>query len=525
MKKKNDALKDIADQVRTRAGQRAGASSENPDDNIDSSFVKECIDTGTVGDAYLYVRLYCGKIVYLYSLNCWFYWDQHVWKLSEHHHTAGVIGPLVEIYLEEFSKVLEQIRAAEKNGEEKSRIKRLSDYRVKLLKRVARYREPRAVKSCMETVTMIPTPLTVSEDKLNQVLWKFPVENGVLNLKTGDCEDGDPDDYITVFSPIEFKGLEEPSPVFDEFLPQVLGSQEMAEYMLRVIGYAMTGQNHERIFMFLYGRHGQNGKGALMKVIDTVFGQLSGAISVEMFLKQRMSKNAGQAAPEVLDLMGRRIIWAEEPDDNRSFSPAAVKRYSGGGRLSGRGIRAKEIVRFDPTHTCFLLSNEMPHVSANDQAFWTRFKKVDFPFSFIEEPDPDKSFEKKADRFLNEKLEAESSGILARFVEGCLRYQSRGLDHPAAVQTAVEEYRRQEDDYQDFIDECLYKDDEAETRSSDLYTVFEIWWKRNVSKYPPKSKRVGMDLKEYIQKGRDNDNQVVYIGVAIKLEYMPEESG
>jgi putative DNA primase/helicase len=91
---------------------------------------------------------------------------------------------------------------------------------------------------------------------------------------------------------------------------------------------------------------------------------------------------------------------------------------------------------FNPTHKLVIVTNHKPQIRDNGAAFWRRVIVVPFRrvFAPIEQ-----------DRHLPAKLIAERQGILAWLVRGCLEWQAEGLNPPAEVLDAIEEYRLEQD--------------------------------------------------------------------------------
>ena len=115
---------------------------------------------------------------------------------------------------------------------------------------------------------------------------------------------------------------------------------------------------------------------------------------------------------------------------------------------------------------------------------------VPFPLSFVLW-EPEKEYERPADKYLREKLLLTAPEILAWVVRGCLEWQERGLDPPPAVIDATKEYRRDEDLLGHFIQECCFEDLYTETPAKDLYESFKKWWELNVSRKVISQKRFG----------------------------------
>jgi putative DNA primase/helicase len=101
---------------------------------------------------------------------------------------------------------------------------------------------------------------------------------------------------------------------------------------------------------------------------------------------------------------------------------------------------------------------------------------------------------------LKEKLQAEYPGILAWLVRGCLEWQQQGLNPPAKVIEATNEYRSDEDVMQQFFEECLFYDAIPESEfilSTPLHGYFSVWWEKNISsKKVPSQKSFGARMKK-----------------------------
>jgi putative DNA primase/helicase len=212
----------------------------------------------------------------------------------------------------------------------------------------------------------------------------------------------------------------------------------------------------------------------------------------EMLLDPGFTRSSAGPSPDIMALRGRRIVFASENEEHAKMSTSRVKWLTGGDEITARNPFDKFDVTFQPTHNLFLLTNHKPHVSADDFAFWERVLLITFNVAYVMRK-PSAPNERPADPRLGQKLLAESDGILAWMVRGCLQWQERGLDPPPAVSAAVAQYRRDEDIIGDFIEECLLlaPDDQAGVPARDVYDVFAWWWARNVTKNPPKQKWLG----------------------------------
>jgi putative DNA primase/helicase len=289
--------------------------------------------------------------------------------------------------------------------------------------------------------------------------------------------------------------------------------EELISFFQRLIGMAIVGKVVLSTFIVLSGV-GRNGKSMLVEVFSEILGPMVGPIRSDMLMEQNKNRNAAGPSPDIMSLRGKRICFASETDDGGRISTARIKEMTGKDTLSGRNPHDKYEVSFPPTHTLFLLTNHRPHAPADDFAFWERMILVPFEATFVERDPKPGTKELRADPELPEKLKAEHSGILAWMVRGCLAWQERGgLDLPPKVKAVINEYRRDEDVIQDFIDECCEVVEGAEVGASEVYVVFEKWWKARVSNFVPKQKRFGVLFGRRFAKKKDGI--VKYIGVEL----------
>ena len=109
------------------------------------------------------------------------------------------------------------------------------------------------------------------------------------------------------------------------------------------------------------------------------------------------------------------------------------------------------------------------------------------------------------------ELEKELPGILAWLVRGCLKYQREGLKAPAYITQASAEYKVEEDTMQLFVEQCLeaipadelslLTDPEKRISATDLYEVYQGWYKKYVSpKAVPSMHLFGRQLSSKITK-------------------------
>lgn len=524
---------EVEEQVEARKAEEARLYPPKPVDGevkLTSAFIRQCIWHNEVGDGTLYATIHRDKLLYNNNSDQWYVWGGHYWKLDVMNRALALTSEIVDLYANEIKLINEELKEAVKSDKGAD----VLDYLKNLIK-TARTSKNRMLKiagrqTCLKAAVSIENPLAISGFELDINPWLLACQNGVINLETGDFGPGKPQDYITKAARVEWpaEGLKAKSELWRDFLADIFNDdQEKIKFVLKVLGYALTGLKWVRIFLVFYGEHGQNGKGVIFNLINYMLDDLAGPIPTEMLLKAKYGRNPSGPSPDILDLKGKRIVFASEPDEDQKFDIGKIKQFTGGEPLKARGPHDKRPTEFEPTHTIVLISNEEPGAKASDDAFWGRLRKIDFPNSYVEEPDPvNKPYQKKADQQLEGKLIKEASAVLVDLVRHCLLWQKEGLKVPDSVKADTEKWRRAEDPLADFIDACLVPADQnTRTKSADLHDIFTNWWLVNKGSDPkkvPGTKKFGTWMSLKYEKCKTDGGLAGYKGVEISPT-LPDE--
>ena len=181
------------------------------------------------------------------------------------------------------------------------------------------------------------------------------------------------------------------APRFEHFLQEIFGDRVDEErtaliaFLQRALGYGITGNVSEHIFLLLYGEEGRNGKDTLISILHYVLGNTVGAVSNDVILSSGRKGTPGAAKPHLCSLQGKRIAWASETDKGARFDIGQVKFLTGGGTIPARQLYGKEYA-FEPSHLLLLLTNNKPHADSHDKAFWERLCPITFHLRFVEQP-------------------------------------------------------------------------------------------------------------------------------------------
>ena len=464
-----------------------------------------CATESQEGDSVVYIAVNLGKFLYVERWGVWMKWAGHFWQkdigdreataavakvVDEYRRAAAVLRRLLkndtddEDYSDGLPTPNPEISAALPTDVSMSD-KTIKYHLKELGKKISSLRTNAGRKNVVEYARTSPDDSMVIDGKeMDTSPWLLACNNGVIDLKTGGFRPGRPDDYLTCAAPTEWTGLDTPCPIFEQYFSDILGdNNNLVGYLRRMLGQALIGKQHEHVFLVLAGAKGRNGKDTLMNILSHVLGEtVMVPVPSEMLLDQGFAKSSGGPTPDIMLLRGRRLAYASETDEGRKFSSSKVKWLSGGGKLTGRGNYDLEMSSWISSHTLILLTNDLPHAKADDQAFWSRLHLVNFRYSFKPDPDPDNPFEKLIDLDMLDKLKAEASGVLAWLVRGCLEYLREGLKPPQEVTAAAAAYRASEDIIGRFIAECCELKEDAEIQASDLHDAFSFWYAREISR-------------------------------------------
>ncbi len=347
------------------------------------------------------------------------------------------------------------------------------EQRRELLKWAARS-EAKARRVDLLALAQSEEGLPVAPEELDADPWRLNVANGTLDLRTGELHPHDPDELCTKLAPVAYDP-EAQCPRWRKFLGTITGERpELARYIQKAVGYALTGDTREQCFFVLHGA-GSNGKSTLVETVAAMLGDYALQTDSETLL----AKPAGGVSNDVARLRGARFVVATETDEGRRLAESKIKQLTGGDTISARFLH-QEFFDFKPVCKIFLATNHEPEIRGTDEAIWRRVRKVPFGVRFWDENDAQGGApEHRKDKALPARLLAELSGILAWAVEGCLLWQREGLQVPDEVRAATATYRAGQDRLAAFLDECCCLGPSLKVEARALFNAYESWCKRN----------------------------------------------
>ena len=234
--------------------------------------------------------------------------------------------------------------------------------------------------------------------------------------------------------------------------------QELIDYVQRICGLAAIGKVYIEGIIISYG-DGGNGKSTFWNTIARVLGSYYGKISADA-LTTNCKRNV---KPELAELRGKRLIIASESQEGARLNDSEIKEL-----CSTDDIRAekkfKDPFDFTPTHTLVLYTNHLPKVKGTDDGIWRRIIVIPFNHKFTKDNADIKNY---SDVLYEEAGEF----VLTWVIEGARKaYESNfRLKNPAIVQKAIDSYKKENDWFGRFIEECCIVGEEEKCKSNDLY--------------------------------------------------------
>jgi putative DNA primase/helicase len=329
----------------------------------------------------------------------------------------------------------------------------------------------------------------------------FNCANGTYNLETGEFQEHSPNDLLTKQSPVKYDPAAT-CPKFEKFLLEVMaGKETMRLFLQRACGYTMSAYTSEPVLMIPYGRGG-TGKSQFLIIMRGIMGGYSSVADSEMF----MTKKGDTGQPfEMAGKDGVRSLFASEVEEGKRLAQAKVKQLTGSDPVLAC-YKGKEAYEFTPQWKIWLATNDRPTVAAGDDAIWDRLKLIPFDIKF-------RGTSQQVMDIGAGLLAEEASGILNWFIAGFNMWKTEGLNYPAEVLEAVEEWKGDEDYLGKYLEEHVgVSDDPNEfVPKSTLFANFTRWAKDtkegrwlNDKQFAELLRRRGFEAKQVRQLGKNN---------------------
>lgn len=325
-------------------------------------------------------------------------------------------------------------------------------------------------------------------EKLDTNSSLFPFKNGVYDLSLNIFRAGRPEDFISKCAPINYREFRETDvevqQVYDFFL-KVFPDKSVRTYFMDVSSDIFYGGNSKKHVYFWTGE-GDNAKSVTQSLFEKMLGKLAIKFNTTVITGKKVQ--SGSANPELARAGGGvRLAVLEEPNDDEMVNGGIMKNLSGNDSYYARDLfeKGKEGREITPMFKIFFICNKLPKIRGSDKAVWNRIRVIPFESTFCRDDDPaPESFEEqlRQKRFpMDNNFNKKIPGMLEAFAWVLLEHRKKTMHktqiEPEKVRVATAIYRRQNDIYRQFVEECITESKESILNLNVLYTTFKEWFR------------------------------------------------
>jgi len=312
---------------------------------------------------------------------------------------------------------------------------------------------------------------------INENIDFIAVENGILNLKTGELSPFNPDSKFFNKIPVKFD-KEANCPNIEKFMKGVLDSEENIKVVQELFGYCLyRSYKIEKAIMFL--GDGRNGKSKTVELLRRFLG-IENCCSISLQSLEDTGTNFS-----VSELHNKLANISAD------ISKEALKNTGNFRSLTGRDMMSAarkflSHVKFENYAKFVFCANEMPEPKDATFAFFARWVVLDFKYTFLPEKEikqlslEKQKFCKIADTEIIDKITTpeELSGLLNWAVIGLNRILAqRDFSSSKSMQEIETTWTRKSNSALAFVKECIIQKWDSKISKRDLRDTYELYCK------------------------------------------------
>ena len=312
---------------------------------------------------------------------------------------------------------------------------------------------------------------TISDNIFDQVPYYLSTPNEVIDLRDGTRFRGRASDHITDCTLTRPKKLEncdrnaicEFVPNFVKLLRGLTNSQSSFDYLLRYLGYCLTGETREQKFVFLHGQMG-TGKSTLTELMVNMLGSYAWTVNADNLRLQTTEKHSQW----LYKIKGKRLVSTNEPRENSRWNTGLLNPMVSGEHITANAMR-KDDESFRSIAKLLITGNHAPSFPSGDGVARRLIAfRVDKPIG-------------REDYDLMSKLHEEQPIILALLINEAREYYREGLlDVPHEIAAENKSFMLSMDTILQFIsDDCTTLDPDNHIGKVRLYDAYRRYCKRN----------------------------------------------
>lgn len=328
--------------------------------------------------------------------------------------------------------------------------------------------------------------------------------SGYIDLTNGTLHDHDYKKMFTQETGVDYTEKVD-CPLWIEFLNQTFqNDQELIHFIQKIVGYSLTGSNAEQVMFILFG-NGRNGKSVLLNIIKYISGSYAKTMNATTIMQKHNNSGQGPTS-DIARLEGARLVVSSEANEGDRIDESLIKQMTGGDTLVARYSYGRDF-EFDPVFKLWMATNHMPKIYGTDEGIWRRLIIIPFTHTVKKE---------NIDKNLEDKLKAESMGILKWAIDGAMMWQREGLNPPEVIKQASQDYREEMDVIEAFISESCVVGDEFKVKASELFDAYKKWADETNNWEGMSNTKFGMEISKRFKK-KKTMHGIFYYGVDLVL--------
>lgn len=284
--------------------------------------------------------------------------------------------------------------------------------------------------------------------------------NGVLDLRTATLRPHDPSLMLSMIANVAYDPAAR-APNWEAFMARTMPDPSQRAYLQRISGYSITGDTGEQAF-FIHQGSGANGKSQYLVVMNELLGEYNQIVPRDTLLV----KSGSQIPTDIARMVGKRFLQTSETAAGRRLDEEIVKNLTGGEGVVARHLYGKEF-EHTPTGKVHYVTNHLPRLS-NADSIWRRLHLLTWGVTI-----PEGERVKNLGRLL---ASHEGPGILNWLVQGALAWQELGgLARPEQATADVLQYRTEQDELGEFLEDFIVPAAGARATVETIYTAYQRW--------------------------------------------------
>lgn len=333
-------------------------------------------------------------------------------------------------------------------------------------------------QTAKRVVDWVTPTMTLSSDAFDTHRDLIVVSNGVVDLRTSELKEFDPDLFFTkrIAHPYKPGATNKYTTLALTALPE--DAQDQFKIMA---GQALTGHQPSRATIFFLWANGNNGKSTILDLLAATAGTYGGKPKKDVLLK-----GGGNSNFHTISFKGIRQAIIEELPDEGFLNGGVVRDLAGTTTMTGEH-KGKDVEEFEVQATIFISFNNRPQVTETAHGVWRRLKLFRFPFTYVETKaeirSPFHRLQNAMLKDLHKKSDDAVIAFLAWRIEGARLWYEADRTDPAdapSVAEAGRQWRSANDVLAHWFEENLAVDPASFVLVDDLLDDFNQW--RNMPK-------------------------------------------